>query len=154
MAQWTEFCPENQRTAVEFPVRAHAWVVGRVPVGSMQEATTHWCFSPSFSLPCPLFKVNKYDLLKSLTVNLPGHLVSLKSFNKNDQDPVRDIYIYISQVIYIVTICIFHLGKQVRRVVTCSLAPCHSQAGPDAVRVWRPGMKSSWSPESWELSRS
>ena len=37
---------------VQFPVRAHACVVGQVrpPVGAAREATTHWCFS-LFLLP-------------------------------------------------------------------------------------------------------
>ena len=33
----------------------------RSPVGGTWKATTHWCFSPSFSLPSPLSK-NKYNL--------------------------------------------------------------------------------------------
>ena len=31
VAQWTECWPANQRIAVQFPVRAHAWVVGQDP---------------------------------------------------------------------------------------------------------------------------
>ena len=39
---WTKGSP------VQFPVTAHAWVAGQVPVvGGMWEATTHWCFFPS-----------------------------------------------------------------------------------------------------------
>ena len=35
----------------------------RSPAGGASEATTHWCFSPSFSLPSPL-PINKYILKK------------------------------------------------------------------------------------------
>ena len=41
---------------VLFPVRAHAWVAGQVPIGGAGEATTHCCFSPSFSFLSPLSK--------------------------------------------------------------------------------------------------
>ena len=45
---------------VQFPVRAHAWVVDqfRFPVRGMWEATTHLYFSPSLP-PFPLSKINK-----------------------------------------------------------------------------------------------
>ena len=36
----------------------------RSPVQGMQEATTHWCFSPSLSPSLPLSKINKWNLLK------------------------------------------------------------------------------------------
>ena len=42
------------------PVREHAWVADRSPVGGAQEAITHWCFSPSLSPFLPLsLKINK-----------------------------------------------------------------------------------------------
>ena len=46
---------------VQFPVRAHVWVVGQVPpVGAMWEATIHWYFSPSLAPSLPLsLKINK-----------------------------------------------------------------------------------------------
>ena len=31
VAQWIENWPVNQRVAIQFPVRAHAWVSGQVP---------------------------------------------------------------------------------------------------------------------------
>ena len=54
--------PQTKRSPVQFLVRAHAWVVGSVLVGGVQEAT-NLCFSCtlmflslSFSLPSPLSK--------------------------------------------------------------------------------------------------
>ena len=54
MGLWTKVLP------VWFPVRAHAWVAARSPVGGMREATTHWHFSSSLSPSLPLCpKINK-----------------------------------------------------------------------------------------------
>ena len=33
VAQWIECRPANQRSLVQFPVRAHAWVASQVPGG-------------------------------------------------------------------------------------------------------------------------
>ena len=41
IAQWTGRWPANQGVMVRFPVRAHAWVAGQIPVEGVQEATTH-----------------------------------------------------------------------------------------------------------------
>ena len=49
----------TKRLLVRFPVRAHAWVAGQVPVGGAREATTHWCFSPFLSPSLPLSLKNK-----------------------------------------------------------------------------------------------
>ena len=38
----------------------------RSPVGGTREATTHWCFSPSFSFPSPLSKNKFKNLFKKL----------------------------------------------------------------------------------------
>ena len=63
---------------VWFPVRAHAWVVGQVPSAGWgaQEATTHWCFSPSLSSSITLclkinkiFERKKYFLSKLLSLS-------------------------------------------------------------------------------------
>ena len=53
--------PWTKGPLVQFPVRAHAWVVGQVPSrGPLREATTHWCFSPSLSPSLPLcLEINK-----------------------------------------------------------------------------------------------
>ena len=53
--------PWTKGLLVWFPVRAHACVAGQVrsPVGGTWEATTHWCFSPSY----PLSKINKQNVL-------------------------------------------------------------------------------------------
>ena len=47
VAQWNECWPAIQGSLVLFPVRANAWVVDQVSSRGAQEATTHWCFSPS-----------------------------------------------------------------------------------------------------------
>ena len=60
---------QTEMLAVQFPVRAHAWVVSQVPswvhVGGNCFSLTQQYFSHSLSpsLPLPL-KVNKYNLLK------------------------------------------------------------------------------------------
>ena len=41
VAQWIEHGPATKGLLVQFPVRACAWVVGQVPGGDAQEATTH-----------------------------------------------------------------------------------------------------------------
>ena len=50
---WTNGSP------VRFPVRAHAWVAGQVPSGSVWKATKHWCFSLSLSPSLPVLSKNK-----------------------------------------------------------------------------------------------
>ena len=56
--------PQTERSLVGFPVRAHAWVVGQVLVGGIQEATNQrfsqtWMFlSLSFSFPPPSLKIS------------------------------------------------------------------------------------------------
>ena len=57
---------QTQRSLVQFPVRAHAWVVGRVPIwghardNQLMLSLTHQCFSPLlFSSFASLSKINK-----------------------------------------------------------------------------------------------
>ena len=48
VAQWIEHQPVNQRVTSSIPNLGHMpglWAMS--PVGSVQEATTHWCFCPS-----------------------------------------------------------------------------------------------------------
>ena len=57
VAQWIECWPANQRSLVQFPVRAHAWVVGQVPRrGHMRGNHTLMFLSLSFFLLSPLSK--------------------------------------------------------------------------------------------------
>ena len=54
-AQWIEHWPVSQRSPVQFPLRAHAWVAGQVPTqGHMRGTLTLMFLSLSFSLPSPL----------------------------------------------------------------------------------------------------
>ena len=53
VAQWIECGPANQRLLVQFPVRAHAWIAGLVPVGALEKQPY---IDPSFSFPSPLSK--------------------------------------------------------------------------------------------------
>ena len=73
VAQWIECWPENQGLPVQFPVKAHAWIVGQVSSGGAQEATTHYAslslspflhlsLSLSFSLPSPLSKSKNQNI--------------------------------------------------------------------------------------------
>ena len=41
VAQWIECRPANQRVSGLIPNQGTAWVVGQVPEGGAQEATTH-----------------------------------------------------------------------------------------------------------------
>ena len=76
VAQWVEHHPTNQKSPAQFPVRAHAWVVGQVlsPVRGMQEATnrcfshTSMYFSLSFSLPSE--KTSKLEGLVDSKISL------------------------------------------------------------------------------------
>ena len=61
VAQWFECQSENQRVAHSIPSLGHVpGLQARSPVEGVQEATTHWCFSP---FPSPSFhlslKINK-----------------------------------------------------------------------------------------------
>ena len=59
VAQWTECQPVNQRVAGSIPSQGTCLGCGPGSlVGGAREATTHWCFSPSLSLPLSL-KINK-----------------------------------------------------------------------------------------------
>ena len=49
----------TKRLPVRFPVRAHAWLQARSPVGGVQKAVDGWCFSPC--LP-PSLKISKIFL--------------------------------------------------------------------------------------------
>ena len=60
MAQWIECGLRTKGSPVQFPVRAHAWVVGQVPSGGHVRSNHTLMY---LSLPCPLSK-NKY--IKSL----------------------------------------------------------------------------------------
>ena len=55
VAQWIECRLRIKGSLVQFPVRAHAWVVAQVPsVGHMRSNHTLMFLSLSFSLPSPL----------------------------------------------------------------------------------------------------
>ena len=57
VAQWTEHRLQTKGSQVQIPVRAHAWVAGRVPSGGHVRGNHTWMlFSLSFSLPSPLSK--------------------------------------------------------------------------------------------------
>ena len=49
----------SKGSLVGFPVRAHAWVAGRVPRRGAREAPHIGFLSLSFSLPSPFIKINK-----------------------------------------------------------------------------------------------
>ena len=71
VAQWIEHRPVNQGWLVQFPVRAHAWVVGQVPNrGHSRSNHTLMCFSPSLSASL-LFslKINKTFKKKRILSN-------------------------------------------------------------------------------------
>ena len=70
MAQWIECLPANHRVTGLIPSLGHMpGLRARFPVGGVQEATAHWCFSPSLSPSLPLSK-NKYKIFKNKTKNL------------------------------------------------------------------------------------
>ena len=51
---------QTRGSLVRFPVRAHAWVVGQAPGGGCTGGNNTLMFLfLSFSLPCPLSKINK-----------------------------------------------------------------------------------------------
>ena len=57
VAQWNERRPANQRVAIRFPVRAHAWVAGQVPSkGRTRGNHTLMFLSVSLSFPSCLSK--------------------------------------------------------------------------------------------------
>ena len=66
VAQWTEGRPVKQRAMGSIP--SQGTCLGCRPgflVKGVQEATIHWCFSPSVSLSLFVcLKINKYNLLK------------------------------------------------------------------------------------------
>ena len=60
VAQWIECRLQTKGLPVQFPVRAHAWVVGQVPSGGHMRGN-HTCFSPSLSPFLSLsLKINKF----------------------------------------------------------------------------------------------
>ena len=65
VAQLVGVIPQSKRLPVQFPVRAHAWVVALVPgCGSyerqlMDVSLSHQCFSPSLSSSLPLSLLKK-----------------------------------------------------------------------------------------------
>ena len=60
VAQWIERGLRTKESLVQFPVRAHAWVVGQVPSRECARGDHTLMFlSLSFSFPSPLSK-NKY----------------------------------------------------------------------------------------------
>ena len=68
----------------------------RSPIGGMQEATTHWCFSPSLSPSLPLsLKTNKYKILKKEKNQEKGRLpnsfykVKIILIQKPDEDTTK-----------------------------------------------------------------
>ena len=76
-AQWIERRSANQRVAVWFPIRAHAWVAGQVPSRGRARGshTLMFLFSLPFSLLFPPSK-NKKSFLKKVT-NMLFFLCSL-----------------------------------------------------------------------------
>ena len=65
VAQWIEHGSVNQRSPVRFPVRAHAWVAGHVPIrGRVRGNPTLMFLSLSFSFPSPLSKNKERKSLK------------------------------------------------------------------------------------------
>ena len=57
VAQWIECGLQTKGSLVQFPVRAHAWVVGQVPSGGHVRGNHTLMFlSPSYSLPSLLSK--------------------------------------------------------------------------------------------------
>ena len=61
IAQWIESRLWTKGSLVQFPVRAHAWIVGQVSSGSHMGGNNILMFLSSFSLPSPLSK-NKQNL--------------------------------------------------------------------------------------------
>ena len=57
VAQWIECGLQTKGSLVQFPVRAHAWVVGQVPSGGHVRGNHTLMFlSPPYSLPSLLSK--------------------------------------------------------------------------------------------------
>ena len=57
VAQWSDCWSAKQRVASLIPSQGTCLGCGPgAQLGAFPEATTHWCFSPSFSLPSPLSK--------------------------------------------------------------------------------------------------
>ena len=54
VAQWIEQGPANQRSPVQFPVRAHGWVAGQVPSQGCRRGNKHIDVPLPLSLPSPL----------------------------------------------------------------------------------------------------
>ena len=58
VAQWTEHQLVTKRLLVQFPIRAHGWVAGKVPgMGGVRGnpiSLTHRCFSPFLSPSFPI----------------------------------------------------------------------------------------------------
>ena len=56
VAQWTECRPANPKLLVRFPVRAHAWVAGQVPIWGRARGNQSMYFSHiNVSLPLSHF---------------------------------------------------------------------------------------------------
>ena len=74
-AQWTERRLVNQRVIGPIPSRGTGLGCGPGPQWGAREATTHGCFSPSFSLPSPLSKnkVNKVCKKTFLMLEFTAH---------------------------------------------------------------------------------
>ena len=57
VAQWIKRGLQTKGSLVRFPVRAHAWVAGQLPIGGHVRGNHTLMFlSLSFSLPNPLYK--------------------------------------------------------------------------------------------------
>ena len=78
---------QTKWSLVWFPVRAHDWVVGQVKshVGGVREATTHRCFSHSFSLPFPLSKIKQSQTTPPQNNGWMTALGSLKTPNDSSR---------------------------------------------------------------------
>ena len=72
---WLGVVLQTERSQVQFPVRAQAWVAGSVPGQSacrrqlIGVSLLHWCFSPSFSPSLPLSRISKrkHNFIKLVT---------------------------------------------------------------------------------------
>ena len=69
MAQWVGYRPQSKMSPVQFPAKAHAYVVGSVPgQGTYNVSLSHGCFSPSLSPSTPLsLKISKENIFKTLS---------------------------------------------------------------------------------------
>ena len=70
VAQWIERGLRSKGSRVDWQSGHMPRFRARSPVRGVQEVTTHWCFSPSFSFPSPLSKCKINKILKNKTKQL------------------------------------------------------------------------------------